>query len=102
MSIIYKYPFTGTNELVIPHYRSSVVLVSYNPQKNSDVGLPVLWVEHTAPPKPTDSTRRFLFFGTGDTFDETDLIHVGSAVCGPYVWHVYKDRYDTAPDGITT
>lgn len=66
-------------------------------------GAKVLHVNHQLGPLPTlwylfdvenlhDLQRRFFrVFGTGHEFGDGDaLSHVGSAICGPYVWHVFE------------
>lgn len=55
--------------------------------KDPRTGCPALWIEvdPAAPVRP----RRFAVVGTGAG---TPLAgqHVGSAICDPYVWHVYE------------
>lgn len=48
-----------------------------------------LWGEVN--PLREDSERRFIVYGTGQEVQGRSKNYIGSAVCGPYVWHVYED-----------
>lgn len=49
-------------------------------------GTPTVWIDHN-----TDTQERdeYVFFGTGQTITGA-WVHVGSCICGPFVWHVYR------------
>lgn len=79
MRVIYKYDFDLSGVLVVPH--GKVVLVAQ--QNNSE--LPSVWVEHE---DITDERMALHMYGTGHQIDVRHR-HVGSAVCGSLVWHVY-------------
>lgn len=48
--------------------------------------LPTLWIEHLVN-APSDTN--YYVRGTGQQFNDEGSKHVGSAVCGHFVWHVY-------------
>ena len=90
--IIYKYRFeeheihAGKDYIMIP--AGKVLLVA---QQNMH-SLPTLWVEHTDPFDQATS-RKYRLAGTGHLIDEefTAWEHVGSCICEPLVWHVYRE-----------
>lgn len=49
------------------------------------------WVEHDPALAGTGRAVTLKFFGTGHDIPD-GYSHVGSAVCGPFVWHLYA-RY---------
>lgn len=49
--------------------------------------LPLLWIEVDVYFETTD----YLVFGTGHEIPR-GLVHVGSCICGEFVWHVYRDE----------
>lgn len=85
MRTVHKYEFGQNTEIRVPWpHGARVVLVAQ--QGNT---LPTLWVE-------CDTTldaqlRYFCVIGTGHPVTPPDLEHVGSAVCGSFVWHVYGE-----------
>jgi hypothetical protein len=34
--------------------------------------------------------RQFLVVGTGHTFDDTDMVYIGTYQDGPFVWHLFE------------
>lgn len=56
---------------------------------NDPIGGLCMWVEHT-PNAGLGPRRRFIIIGTGHPRPAAG-VHVGSAVCPPYVWHVYQE-----------
>lgn len=76
---IHKYPFVE-QYLNAPH--GPVRLVA----QQNDAEFPTLWIEH---PVGAPATATFEIRPTGAEF-EFSAEHVGSAVCGPFVWHVYR------------
>ena len=89
--VVYKYPLgPGVTRIPWDEY-SKVVLVVYQDNNN---WLPTLWVEH--PTAKPGGHRGFGVIGTGETFDPLGnngiaIEHVGSAICGSLVWHVYGE-----------
>lgn len=81
--IIYKYDFEDGPELIIPWSKMNVIHVAANGQT-----LPTVWVEVSG--DPTETGHKLHVLGTGWPVPD-HLEHVGSAVCGSYVWHVYKE-----------
>jgi len=81
--VIFKYEFE-TDAINAPN--GKVLLVS---QRQDGVTLPTIWIEHSSAASRTE----MLYFlrGTGETIHpDSNAEHVGSAVCGPFVWHVYR------------
>lgn len=93
--VIYKYALTLdglTLELTAPR----VVLVAQDPN-HEIVGhgaAPSVWIEHQpesdASPRLTRIDLQFV--PTGIDVPPVPWQHVGSCVCGPFVWHVYMRR----------
>lgn len=79
---IHKFPLTTvTNMLPV----GKVVLVDW--LNHDDDVLPTIWIEYD--PYDAQNTDQYIIVGTGHHVP-TDMEHVGSAVCGRFVWHVYK------------
>lgn len=92
---VWKYSFERQqfSMTIVDLVRPRVVLVGQDP-KGVDPELCTVWVEHEVsgdgPPPSTDRLRLGLF-GSGDPISINPWAeHVGSAVCGNHVWHVYK------------
>lgn len=51
--------------------------------------IPYLWVE--LDPKAEPILRRFVVTGTGLNITDDHLTYLGTAMCDPYVWHVFED-----------
>lgn len=82
MRRIYKWPLMPTTQ--VPWSPGDRVLMIANQN-----GTPTLWAEQEdgAPPS---SQRGIAVVGTG--FEApSGLEHIGSAVCGEFVWHVYAE-----------
>lgn len=81
MRVIYKYPFTSGSVLAPD---GIVRLIA----DQHGTGLPTIWIEHRTC-APVDTV--YFIMPTGQEFsDNITDVHIGSAVCGPYVWHVFK------------
>lgn len=87
--VIHKFQMTDE---VCRFPLGNVVLVA---QQNSYQDFPAVWIE-----RPVDggspntmATQEYRIFGTGHPIDARGLEHVGSAICGPYVWHVYREVF---------
>lgn len=83
MRTVYKYqfePFAAPIE--VPD--GDVVLVDY---ENDGSEVPTVWIDHEvgAP------TIKLVMVGTGHQITSTLAEHVGSARCGRFVWHIYKE-----------
>lgn len=85
-SVIYKYPIT---DMVQSIPVGDVVLVA----QQGDSTLPTLWVRHsqdTILAGDYANKDTYTIVGTGNSFDNDGFAHVGSCVCGDFVWHVYR------------
>ena len=82
-SVVYKYPFKDTGHRQTPV--GKVILVA----QQNDEPLPTVWVEHLV---GEEKMHQLIIQGTGRHFpcDPGNTEHVGSAICGEFVWHVYK------------
>ncbi len=80
---IHKYDFDDEPELTIPWTRVKVVHVAQQSQV-----LPTVWAEVSG--TQTQTGHKLHVIGTGWPVPE-HLEHVGSAVCGDFVWHVYRE-----------
>lgn len=84
--VIYKYPMEvldGRGEARLPAGKVLLVAGQGGP-------IPTLWIEHDSADPGNGVFETYLVVGTGHDFDDTGFEHVGSCVCGPYVWHIYK------------
>lgn len=79
MKTIYKYPFRVGSVIEAP--AGKVVLVAHEDRS----GTPTIWIEHETN-APSDT--HYQFVGTGGFIPRGE--HVGSAICAPFVWHVYR------------
>lgn len=81
--VVFKY-LLNANVNVIPAGR--IMLVDWQSGRR----YPTVWAEHELP--LTGETMRLEVRATGREYEHSDLDHhVGSAVCGPFVWHVFQD-----------
>jgi len=81
--VVYKYNFRKGGVIRAP--RGYVALVAYQPNGTE---FPTIWVEHD--PGVTPECDYFIV-GTGSPIDPYERAeHVGSALCGSFVWHVYR------------
>lgn len=77
---IYKYEFTSG---ILKAPRGQVMLVAQQGQRD----LPTIWIKHETDPKAI-VMGVYEIVPTGGVV-EVDETHVGSAVCGIFVWHVF-------------
>lgn len=56
--------------------------------RDPETGSPAIWLE--VDDSQPEGEREILAFVTGADIPD-GWGHVGSAICGPYVWHVYAD-----------
>lgn len=107
--VVYKYPIDreSPDRTLLPLRAASQILMvdaEYNGQ------LPSIWVEHSVDDDyeivGVDQPFTVAIHGTGHPVPDDGRIWIGSAVCGPFVWHVYgwygdcaapEDLYDHAP-----
>lgn len=81
MRVIHKYEMSAYGATSAPNGR--VVLVAQ--QHNQE--MPTVWIEYD----PSNYTfTNYVVIGTGQQWVNDQGEHVGSAVCGPFVWHVYR------------
>lgn len=78
MKRILKYPF---DRAMIEAPFGKVLLIA----QQHDSSMPTMWLEADE----SNLSAVYYIIGTGDVAPE-NLDHVGSAVCGEYVWHVYR------------
>lgn len=66
-----------------------VLLVGH---QDPNISMPTLWIEHSDDQlDPMNYPRdTYQVIGTGHEIDERVNEHVGSCICGAYVWHVYR------------
>ena len=84
MKTVFKYPLEAVKtDLDLP-IGSDVVLVA----SQNDSTLPTLWIE-VDQDQELQIQRHFHIVGTGTSAPD-EGVHRGSAVCGPYVWHIYE------------
>lgn len=81
---IYKYPFNITTPILLEMpAHAEIVLVSAQGSQ------PCLWAI-VDPDAPTE-TRQFRVYGAGHALmDDGREKHLGSFLCGVFVWHVFE------------
>lgn len=79
--VIYKYPF-DSGALHAPD--GNVLLVGWQGARQ----VPTLWIEHDV----DAPVVAYYVRPTGEAFFDAGDEHVGSAICGAFVWHVYKRK----------
>lgn len=83
MSQVWKYPLNhGDNFVPV----GKVVLVGIDPAADPMYASPCVWIE---PDETGDDQQHLVFYGTGHDIP-SDAEHVGSVICGFFVWHVYR------------
>lgn len=82
MRVVFKYQLTDDVTRIEMPQRSRVIHVA---QQHAGT-FPTLWIEHFDSPETV--LRKYVIHGTGAEFE--DGVHVGSAMCGPFVWHVFE------------
>jgi hypothetical protein len=88
MKTIYKYELPLKDAVEIEMPIGARVLTAH--EQN---GKPYIWalVDHTA--RLGTEHRRFWIVGTGNPAGHVaDEVYVGSAFCGPFVWHVFTEE----------
>jgi len=83
----YEFPALKFTAVQVP-IGAKPVLVAGQPQRCGDHTL-VLWLEEDTAAEYEH--RTFAVYPTGEAFTE-NWLHVGSAVVGPYVWHLYEAK----------
>lgn len=84
MNVIYKYHLLLTGRNIGLPVGSQVVNVG------EQEGKITLWIEEEYADMPVMEDRHFLVYATGEPFNPTNKTHVGTALVGEYVWHVYE------------
>jgi hypothetical protein len=87
MRTIWKYQLIAGNDLRVRLLEPVIIFVSGQGEAE-----PVVWIEHGGHnPDLLEPTLEITFIGTGHPVPESSegWNHVGSTVCGPFVWHVY-------------
>ena len=85
MRTIWKYEFndSGFREVDLGRNYKVILIAS---QHGSP--FPTIWIEHN-PEEEERSSVAFQIIGTGHVIPD-DYEHIGSAICGAFVWHIYK------------
>lgn len=88
---VWKFPLSldGPTVILVPS-TALVILAALDPL----TGAPAIWLE--LDPESPRKERRFVIYGTGHPIEgdggyPSDL-HVGSAIDGQFVWHIYERR----------
>ena len=86
---VYKYKF-GNEADTINIKAAGIALVA---QQGDDL-YPTVWAEHAS---EGEQVFDLMIFGTGKNIP-FGFEHIGSAICGPFVWHVYRmEQLDAEP-----
>lgn len=86
--VVYKYPLSFDEEGTWVPY-GLVVLI--DTQDGSNV---TAWIQHGR--EAVWEEQRLFIAGTGHPVSEL-ASHVGSVICGIFVWHVFREGYRVAP-----
>lgn len=89
-SVIYKYPLDLRVPSTTVPFKSDSQVVHVGEQ-NGEV---MVWIEHPTLPSSRDGeTIEFYVFGTGHLIENRErLWFVGSAMVGPFVWHIFREK----------
>jgi hypothetical protein len=83
--VVWKYVLSpGENVISAPRGSRIVAVGPAMPGANG----PAVWVEREKDADPT-VTMRVAAIGTGHPVP-SEALHIGSAWCGPFMWHVYE------------
>lgn len=84
-TLIWKFPLTCPGDLnwVVTHEGAQILLVGPDPS-----GQLCLWLRFD--PEQPEEQRRFRVYGTGHPMCDEAHEHVGSALVGSFVWHVFE------------
>lgn len=81
--VVFKYEADENGTYLVPDSLATVLLVA----QQDDSPFPKIWCRVRTDNGLDLVKRRFQCVGTGYPVDSHDIF-VGSAVCGPFVWHV--------------
>lgn len=82
--VVWKYELHPGGDVIWAPAGARIVHVGpFEPGSNA----PAVWIERGEPDAP--GRWRLLVIATGGEVPD-GAIHVGSAWCGPYMWHVYR------------
>lgn len=88
MTTIYKYPLPILDEIKIQiPFGYKIKHLGKDPDGNV-----CIWVEVRTNESPVEVT--FWCYGTGHEHRDEIQDHIGTVVCGAFVWHVYKKLHD--------
>jgi hypothetical protein len=99
MKTILKFTINAADGTIQMPPGAKVIFVGHQPERMS-VAQIGLWAEceiseHGFNAGDDAEWRNFIIFGTGHPITKQhQLIYVGSAICGQYVWHVYEQVGD--------
>lgn len=83
--VVLKFPLNPARTRVDVPGSSKIVRVE------EQHGIPTIWIEcAVSGRKDPKVIRLFEYHATGEEFDDTDLVHVGTTVGPQYVWHIYE------------
>lgn len=82
---VYKYELDDEVTELGLDTEAKVVLVAQQHERT----FPTIWIEHD--PDASCCWHRFYVTGTGHPIP-VNTTHVGSAICGEFVWHIYQGR----------
>lgn len=90
--IIHRYRVT-VDDIDYQTAAGTVVHVAADRSGKQDVV--EVWVEHEATDDgafmPGAGSITLNVYGTGHPIPDTESVHVGSVIAGPFVWHVYAE-----------
>lgn len=89
--VVWKYGLhPGVTAIPVPGGSRIVHVGPSGYQVVSYVEQPAVWIEREHDPEAAaDTVLRLVVVGTGHEVP-ADAAHVGSAWCGPFMWHVYE------------
>lgn len=85
---VWKYELSpGQTAFAVPVGSRIVAVDRWTPESDG----PAVWVERERDDGPDTQWTRFLLWTIGTGHDVPDgAAHIGSAWCGPFMWHVYE------------
>lgn len=90
MERVYKYPLEFTSDVQSAKLPLGATVLHFDVQRDKRGGIPTIWAK--VDPGSALEPRNFLLRGTGHPieFDNHELSHIGTALDGVFVWHLFE------------
>jgi hypothetical protein len=86
--VVLKFVLSRRHGRIAMPFGAKIIFVAHQAGRQLEDQV-AIWAECPAERSKPDEQREFRVLGTGEYIDEA-WQHVGSAIAGIYVWHVYE------------